>query len=166
MNNQGIMNRDSRNAQAATACLLCTVTTEAGSYAARRAELEWHHLAGHSSGRPRIGVYGDPDCAETRSKIQSIIEAEAEEKARVKAEKAAEKAAGLPTSKAGAWRWLADKSNHVSESDAVYRLEVKDGKYGWFVPTFGEPDEVWFYGKNAAAVIGKVYTLWRCEVKK
>lgn len=94
--------------------------------------VEWHHAAGHSKGRERISFF--PKNEEERAAVDRLAEAVKRNKEALSAKKKADKEKGLPTSKAAVWRGL-------SETDCgCGSVDYKDGKYGKFVPSFGEPD--------------------------
>jgi hypothetical protein len=60
------------------------------------------------------------------------------------------KAKGLPTSKAALWRYL---EKHGNEDKGYGSVDYKEGKYGKFVPSYGEPDGTLYFDSQEVAEI-------------
>ncbi len=118
--------------------------------AAKAHGVEWHHAAGHSEGRQIIAFFPQDD--EERRAIDRLSDAVAEAAKTAKAEKAKLKTAGLPTSKAALWRHLEEFGGKDKGHGHVGYL---DGKYGPFVPSFGEPDGRYYFDSPELATVAK-----------
>lgn len=139
MRRPGFMTRDSQRAFATGEEPAAVVTTVDAIAEADRLGLEWHHLAGHSAARPRVGLYPQPGQSDALRRVVAVDDAS---KRAAAAERAAAKAAGFPTSKAAAWRLLRAARLVKDDPAARYVLPVKDGRFGPFVPSFGRPDDL------------------------
>ena len=103
----GIMKRNSLNHQNCGECPFATISgtkvlefrTQANAHG-----VEWHHAAGHSSGRERISFF--PKNQTEREAIIRLGELVDQAKVAEKKEKSKLKKKGLPTSKAALWRHL------------------------------------------------------------
>lgn len=102
---------------------------------------KWHHAAGHSSGRPVILFYA------VNSEQMAAVDALAE---KIKERKAAKKARRFP-SKAAAWRFVAEKRAERSIDAGFGWIEVRNGKFGLFVSSFGTPDFKFYFADAAEA---------------
>lgn len=130
-----LMRRDSLNAQAAGEPALKIqrrlLTHDGEAFDAR---VEWHHCAGDV-----IGFY-PKDAAEEQRALDLI------DRCRARADAKKNNALCIK-SKAAAWRHIAaQQKNKLGGVDAGFGfVEIKYGKYGAFVPSFGTPDEVYFF---------------------
>lgn len=146
-----IMKRNSLNHDSkleAPYCTLCAdevlgLRTEANAHG-----IEWHHAAGHSSGRERISFY--PKNEEEKQAVNRLAQLVKERKAEQKAERQMLKSKNMPTTKAALWRYL---ETNGKEDKGFGCVEYKEGKYGKFVPTFGEADGVLFFDSEEIAKI-------------
>jgi hypothetical protein len=111
-------------------------------------EIEWHHAAGHSSGRERVSFY--PKNAEEIAAVNKLAKLLDARKAVKKAESKKLKAKGLPTSKAAIWRHL---EAHGKSDKGFGSVDYKIGKYGYFVCSYGEPDGTFYYDSQDIAQI-------------
>ena len=149
----GIMKRNSLNHQNCGECPFATISgtkvlefrTQANAHG-----VEWHHAAGHSSGRERISFF--PKNQTEREAIIRLGELVDQAKVAEKKEKSKLKKKGLPTSKAALWRHL---EANGKENKGFGSVEYKIGKYGKFVCSYGEPDGVLFYDNEEIAQIGR-----------
>jgi len=129
-----IMKYDSSNAQLAGPPLKRIqrrlLESDSEAYLTR---VEWHHLAGDI-----IGFY--PKSDEERERVDRFIDhciTRAREKRR--------NALGI-TSKAAAWRYIeARLAKGNGENRGFGNLEIKYGRYGPFVPSFGAPDALYYF---------------------
>lgn len=97
--------------------------------------VKWHHGAGHSKGRGVFLFY-----AKTVSDCERVVALMA-----TAAERAALRKMRAFKSKAAAWRHVAATLAERTEDKGFGSLPVKDGKFGLFVPKFGEPDFLYFF---------------------
>lgn len=102
---------------------------------------KWHHAAGHSSGRPVILFYA------VNSEQMAAVDALAE---KIKERKAAKKTRRFP-SKAAAWRFVAEKRTERSTDAGFGWIDVRNGKFGLFVSSFGTPDFQFYFADDAEA---------------
>ena len=112
--------------------------------------IEWHHAAGHNSGRQVIAFF--PKNADEIAAVNRLAEAVDQAAMAEKAKKEALKKAGLPTSKAALWRHL-ESNGDVDHGFGC--VDYKIGKYGPFVPGFGEPDGRYYFDSEALATAAK-----------
>lgn len=151
----GIMFKNSRNNQLAggreAAYMTLSGKVVLGLRSAAKAHgVEWHHAAGHSKGREVISFFpADPDQEAAVDRLAVLV---LESNAKEKAEKQVLKAEGLPTSKAALWRYLEENGN---EDKGFGGTAYKIGKFGKFVPSFGEPDGYYFYNSKEIAKIAR-----------
>ena len=130
-----IMRRDSMNAmQAGTPTLKIQRRLLLSDGEAYLTRVEWHHLAGDI-----IGFY--PKSDEERERVDRFIDhciTRAREKRR--------NALGI-TSKAAAWRYIkAQREKQSGSEDKGFgSIDIMYGKFGPFVPSFGDPDAVYFF---------------------
>lgn len=119
--------------------------TEAGAHG-----IEWHHAAGHSKGREVIAFF--PKTRAEELKLNRLAELTDAYNLSMKKERHALKSKGLPTSKAALWRHL-EKAGAQDEGYGC--VPFKSGKYGPFVPSFGEPDGYYYFesAEIAAAAV-------------
>lgn len=96
---------------------------------------EWHHGAGHSSGR---GVH--LFWAVTPEQVAAVEALAAE----VKAARVAAKKRRFP-SKAAAWRHVEASRAERTDDAGHGHIEVRSGKFGLFISSFGEPDFRYFF---------------------
>lgn len=145
-----IMKRNSLNHQQAAEpyITLCGEKVLELRTAANAHGIEWHHAAGHSSGRERISFY--PKNAEETTAINRLIVAVKQHKADLAAKNKALKAQNLPTSKAALWRHLEENGKQDMNFGSV---AYKNGKFGKFKCAYGEPDGVYYYDSAAIAEI-------------
>lgn len=146
-----IMTKNSLNHETQTAepyCTLCGSAVLALRDATDSHGVEWHHAAGHSSGRERISFF--PKDREEMKKIDRLVEAVDLQKEEEKAERAALKAKKLPTSKAALWRHL-EKTG--AKDKGFGSVEYKIGKYGYFLCSYGEPDGTFYYDSEEIAEV-------------
>ena len=146
----GIMKRNSLNHQRAAEpyMTLCGDSVLELRTAANAHGVEWHHAAGHSSGRERISFY--PKNAEEMAAVNRLADVLKTHKANQAAENKALKAQNLPTSKAALWRHL---EANGKQDKGFGSIAYKNGKYGKFVCSYGEPDGVYYYDSAAIAEI-------------
>lgn len=102
---------------------------------------KWHHAAGHSSGRPVILFYAET--AEQMAAVDALAE-------KIKERKAAKKTRRFP-SKAAAWRFIEEKRAERSADAGFGWIDVRRGKFGLFVSSFGTPDFKFYFADNAEA---------------
>ena len=146
-----IMTRNSLNHQNCgdlSFCTLCADEVLSLRSVAKAHDVEWHHAAGHSSGRERISFY--PKNQEEREAIIRLGELVDERKKEQAEERKALKAKKLPTSKAALWRHLEAKG---LKDCGFGSIDYKIGKYGKFVCSYGEPDGRLFYDSKEIANI-------------
>tara|TARA_R110001606_G_scaffold107288_1_gene231913 strand:+ start:353 stop:820 length:468 start_codon:yes stop_codon:yes gene_type:complete len=112
--------------------------------------VEWHHCAGHSSGREVISFYpSNSEQVEAVSRLRLLVE---EDKGRLKRDRDSLKSRGLPTSKAALWRHLS--ANGLK--DCGYgEIDAKSGKYGWFRCERGTPDTVFYFDSAEIAKLAE-----------
>ena len=112
--------------------------------------VEWHHCAGHCAGREIIAFFPkNDDEEEAIDRLAALLATKNLEDAAKKAELKKE---GLPTSKAALWRILEKEGKQdVGFGGTPY----KNGKFGPFVPSFGDPDGFYFFPSQAIAAIAK-----------
>lgn len=110
--------------------------------------IEWHHAAGHSSGREIISFFPkNPAEEQAIDKLEELVD---DNNTRVAAEKKALKAKGLPTSKAALWRHLAE---HGRVDHGYGSVDYKVGKYGKFKCDYGTPDGTLYFDSPEIAGI-------------
>jgi hypothetical protein len=131
-------------------CTLCadevlSLRTEAGAHG-----IEWHHAAGHSSGRERVSFY--PKNEEEIQAVNRLAKLVQDRKDRQREDRKKLKAKGLPTSKAALWRHL-DKYGQTDKGFGSVGYKV--GKYGKFVPSYGEPDGTLYFDSAEIADISR-----------
>jgi hypothetical protein len=149
----GIMKRNSLNHQNCGEFPFATISGDKVLELRTKANahgIEWHHAAGHSSGRERISFYPKND--QERTAINRLSDLVKERKAELKEQNKALKAAKLPTSKAALWRHL--EANGKTDK-GFGSVDYKIGKYGKFVCSYGEPDGTLFYDSEKIAQIGQ-----------
>jgi len=130
-----LITRDSRNAtQAGAPALKIQRRLLLSDGEASGAGVEWHHLAGDC-----LGFY--PKSHEEVARVAALID-------RCTARELDKKnnALGIK-SKAAAWRYIeAQREKHLgSEDKGLGAVRIKYGKFGPFVPAFGDPDAVYFF---------------------
>jgi hypothetical protein len=146
-----IMKRNSLNHDSkleAPYCTLCadevlSLRSEADAHG-----IEWHHAAGHNSGRERISFF--PKNEEEIQAVNRLAKLVQTHKKQQAAERKALKAKKLPTSKAALWRHLEE---HGKEDKGFGSVNYKNGKYGKFVPSYGEADGTLYFDSVEIAEI-------------
>lgn len=96
--------------------------------------VEWHHCAGDV-----IGFY--PQDGEETERVLDFIEM-----CKTRFNEKKDNALSI-TSKAAAWRYIAQQQAlKLGATDSGFgSVNIKYGKYGAFVPSFGKPDNVYFF---------------------
>jgi hypothetical protein len=146
-----VMRRNSRNANDSGGRDAAYKVVQATDSEAWGSGVEWHHMAGHSSGRPLLGFF--PENEAERAKVDALEE---QVKTRLAAEKSARESAELESAPEGAKKVDFGKKRDPLKAALEYKSGVlffnarlrgkagtydwKDGKFGRFFNTFGERD--------------------------
>jgi hypothetical protein len=148
-----VMKRSSRNCELSGGREMAYKTLSGPKVLGLRTEasahgIEWHHAAGHNSGREIISFFPkNPDEEKAIDKLEEFVEAH---KAKLKTDAQKLKAKGLPTSKAALWRHLTE---HGSTDHGHGSVDYKVGKYGKFKCDSGEPDGTLYFDSPEIAEI-------------
>ena len=145
-----LIKRDSMNAmQAGTPTLKIQRRLLLSDGEASCTGVEWHHLAGDC-----LGFY--PRSHEEVARVAALID-----RCTARERDKKNNALGIK-SKAAAWRYIeAQREKHLGgENKGFGSIDIMYGKYGPFVPAFGEPDAVYFFQsseeKNSIAKFLKI----------
>jgi len=130
-----IMRRDSMNAmRAGTPTLKIQRRLLLSDGEASCTGVEWHHLAGDC-----LGFY--PRSHEEVARVAALID-----RCTARERQKKDNALGIK-SKAAAWRYIeAQREKQSGSEDKGFgSIDIMYGKYGPFVPSFGDPDAVYFF---------------------
>jgi len=95
--------------------------------------VEWHHLAGDC-----LGFY--PKSHEEVARVVALID-----RCTARERQKKDNALGIK-SKAAAWRYIeARLAKGNGENRGFGNLEIKYGRYGPFIPSFGAPDALYYF---------------------